>query len=38
MSAALAFELPERLEATEPPPERDEVRLLVASGSMSVSV
>jgi S-adenosylmethionine:tRNA ribosyltransferase-isomerase len=32
MSAALAFELPERLEATEPPPERDEVRLLVASG------
>jgi S-adenosylmethionine:tRNA ribosyltransferase-isomerase len=32
MSAALAFELPERLEATEPPPQRDEVRLLAASG------
>jgi S-adenosylmethionine:tRNA ribosyltransferase-isomerase len=32
MSAALAFELPERLEATEPPPERDRVRLLAASG------
>jgi len=32
MSAALAFELPERLEATEPPPERDQVRLLAASG------
>jgi S-adenosylmethionine:tRNA ribosyltransferase-isomerase len=31
MSAALAFELPERLEATEPPPERDAVRLLAAS-------
>jgi S-adenosylmethionine:tRNA ribosyltransferase-isomerase len=31
MSAALAFELPERLEATEPPPERDQVRLLAAS-------
>ncbi len=31
MSAALAFELPERLEATEPPPERDRVRMLVAS-------
>ena len=30
MSAALAFELPSRLEATEPPPERDEVRLLAA--------
>jgi S-adenosylmethionine:tRNA ribosyltransferase-isomerase len=33
MSAALAFELPERLEATEPPPERDQVRLLAASGA-----
>jgi S-adenosylmethionine:tRNA ribosyltransferase-isomerase len=32
MSAALAFELPERLEATEPPPERDQVGLLAASG------
>jgi S-adenosylmethionine:tRNA ribosyltransferase-isomerase len=32
MSAALAFELPERLEATEPAPERDQVRLLDASG------
>ncbi|HEX5619411.1 MAG TPA: S-adenosylmethionine:tRNA ribosyltransferase-isomerase [Solirubrobacteraceae bacterium] len=32
MNAALAFELPERLEATEPPPERDQVRLLAASG------
>ncbi|HET8756416.1 MAG TPA: S-adenosylmethionine:tRNA ribosyltransferase-isomerase [Solirubrobacteraceae bacterium] len=32
MTAALAFELPERLEATEPPPERDQVRLLAASG------
>jgi S-adenosylmethionine:tRNA ribosyltransferase-isomerase len=32
MSAALAFDLPERLEATEPPPERDQVRLLAASG------
>jgi S-adenosylmethionine:tRNA ribosyltransferase-isomerase len=31
MSAALAFELPARLEATEPPPERDQVRLLVTS-------
>jgi S-adenosylmethionine:tRNA ribosyltransferase-isomerase len=31
MSAALAFELPARLEATEPPPERDRVRMLVAS-------
>jgi S-adenosylmethionine:tRNA ribosyltransferase-isomerase len=31
MSAALAFELPTRLEATEPPPVRDEVRLLAAS-------
>jgi S-adenosylmethionine:tRNA ribosyltransferase-isomerase len=31
MSAALAFDLPARLEATEPPPERDDVRLLVAS-------
>jgi S-adenosylmethionine:tRNA ribosyltransferase-isomerase len=31
MNAALAFELPERLEATEPPPVRDEVRLLAAT-------
>jgi S-adenosylmethionine:tRNA ribosyltransferase-isomerase len=31
MTAALAFELPRRLEATEPPPERDRVRMLVAS-------
>jgi S-adenosylmethionine:tRNA ribosyltransferase-isomerase len=31
MSAALAFELPERLEATAPPAVRDEVRMLVAS-------
>jgi S-adenosylmethionine:tRNA ribosyltransferase-isomerase len=31
MSAALAFELPARLEATDPPPVRDEVRLLAAS-------
>jgi S-adenosylmethionine:tRNA ribosyltransferase-isomerase len=31
MSAALAFELPRRLEATEPPPVRDEVRLLAAT-------
>jgi S-adenosylmethionine:tRNA ribosyltransferase-isomerase len=31
MSAALAFELPRHLEATEPPPERDRVRMLVAS-------
>jgi S-adenosylmethionine:tRNA ribosyltransferase-isomerase len=31
MNAALAFELPERLEATEPPPERDQVRLLAAT-------
>jgi S-adenosylmethionine:tRNA ribosyltransferase-isomerase len=31
MSTALAFELPARLEATEPPAERDAVRLLVAS-------
>jgi S-adenosylmethionine:tRNA ribosyltransferase-isomerase len=33
MSAALAFELPQRLEATEPPAARDDVRLLVASPS-----
>jgi S-adenosylmethionine:tRNA ribosyltransferase-isomerase len=33
MSEALAFELPARLEATEPPPVRDEVRLLVATGA-----
>jgi S-adenosylmethionine:tRNA ribosyltransferase-isomerase len=33
MSAALAVELPARLEAIEPPPVRDEVRLLVASSS-----
>ncbi len=31
MSAALAFDLPARLEATEPPAERDGVRLLAAS-------
>ena len=31
MSAAPAFELPRRLEATEPPPERDRVRMLIAS-------
>jgi S-adenosylmethionine:tRNA ribosyltransferase-isomerase len=31
MSAAPAFELPERLEAHAPPAERDDVRLLVAS-------
>ena len=31
MTAALAFELPRRLEATEPPPERDQVRLMAAS-------
>jgi S-adenosylmethionine:tRNA ribosyltransferase-isomerase len=31
MSTALAFELPRRLEATEPPPERDRVRMLMAS-------
>jgi S-adenosylmethionine:tRNA ribosyltransferase-isomerase len=31
MSAATAFELPERLEAHAPPAERDDVRLLVAS-------
>jgi S-adenosylmethionine:tRNA ribosyltransferase-isomerase len=31
MSTALAFELPARLEAAEPPAERDAVRLLVAS-------
>jgi len=31
VSAALAFELPPRLEATEPPPVRDEVRMLAAS-------
>jgi S-adenosylmethionine:tRNA ribosyltransferase-isomerase len=31
MSVALAFELPERLEAVEPPVVRDEVRMLVAS-------
>jgi S-adenosylmethionine:tRNA ribosyltransferase-isomerase len=31
MSAALAFEPAARLEATEPPPERDRVRMLVAS-------
>ncbi len=33
MSEALAFELPARLEATEPPPVRDEVRLLAASSA-----
>jgi S-adenosylmethionine:tRNA ribosyltransferase-isomerase len=31
MTTALAFDLPRRLEATEPPPERDHVRMLVAS-------
>ena len=31
MSVALAFDLPERLEATSPPAVRDEVRMLVAS-------
>ena len=31
MSAALAFEVPRHQEATEPPPERDRVRMLVAS-------
>jgi S-adenosylmethionine:tRNA ribosyltransferase-isomerase len=31
VSAALAFDLPRRLEATEPPAERDQVRLMVAS-------
>jgi S-adenosylmethionine:tRNA ribosyltransferase-isomerase len=30
MSAGLAFQLPARLEAREPPPERDGVRLMVA--------
>ena len=30
MTAALHFELPSRLEAAEPPPVRDEVRLMVA--------
>lgn len=33
MTAAIDFVLPERLEATEPPPARDGVRLLVASPS-----
>jgi S-adenosylmethionine:tRNA ribosyltransferase-isomerase len=33
MSEALAFELPARLEATEPPPVRDEVRLLAATAA-----
>jgi S-adenosylmethionine:tRNA ribosyltransferase-isomerase len=36
MSAALAFDLPARLEATEPPPERDAVRLMLA-GSDGIS-
>jgi len=31
VTAALAFELPPSLEATQPPPERDRVRMLVAS-------
>jgi S-adenosylmethionine:tRNA ribosyltransferase-isomerase len=36
MTAAIDFVLPERLEATEPPPVRDGVRLLVARpGGMS---
>jgi S-adenosylmethionine:tRNA ribosyltransferase-isomerase len=33
MSEALAFELPARLEATEPPPVRDAVRLLAATAA-----
>jgi S-adenosylmethionine:tRNA ribosyltransferase-isomerase len=33
MTEALAFDLPARLEATEPPPVRDEVRLLTATGA-----
>jgi S-adenosylmethionine:tRNA ribosyltransferase-isomerase len=33
MSEALAFDLPARLEATEPPSVRDDVRLLAASGA-----
>jgi S-adenosylmethionine:tRNA ribosyltransferase-isomerase len=33
MSEALAFELPARLEATEPPAVRDEVRLLAATAA-----
>jgi S-adenosylmethionine:tRNA ribosyltransferase-isomerase len=32
MTAALAFELPERLEAHGPPERRDDVRMLVAAG------
>ena len=34
--SALAFELPERLEAHEPPAERDAVRMLVARGDGSL--
>jgi S-adenosylmethionine:tRNA ribosyltransferase-isomerase len=34
--SALAFELPERLEAHEPPAERDAVRVLVAGGDGSL--
>ena len=33
MTEALAFDVPARLEATEPPPVRDEVRLLAASSA-----
>ena len=33
MTTALAFDLPARLEATGPPPERDLVRMLVASSA-----
>jgi S-adenosylmethionine:tRNA ribosyltransferase-isomerase len=33
MSAAVSFELPARLEAREPPPQRDAVRLMVATRS-----
>ena len=35
--SALAFELPERLEAHEPPAERDAVRMLVARGDGSLA-
>ena len=37
MTAALAFELPERLEAHAPPRERDDVRLLVAAGEAELA-
>ena len=36
MTEALAFELPERLEAHEPPPRRDDVRMLVAASGADV--